>query len=247
MNHFNLTDVVPRSGKGIVFADGTYMLQRQGFGSTLNCTFGHGHLEVHIDSSFATGELFYQSGSLAPQHTARNHYSYHSYGTSAEHILPVALQENALEWFEQRSGQRPAGIRQQALAYMYSSSNGNTGADDILLMRYRYDSADQALYDIEGDEPIAEFVSDGGKTFVMDTVRINTLALDADTEAAFEKALHSGFHPCDTHLGADHCMRRLAWLASEYFLAANEGKQTTTYVLKRDAERPAELTDMIVR
>jgi hypothetical protein len=73
MNHFNLTDVVPRSGKGIVFADGTYMLQRQGFGSTLNCTFGHGHLEVHIDSSFATGELFYQSGSLAPQHSARNH------------------------------------------------------------------------------------------------------------------------------------------------------------------------------
>jgi hypothetical protein len=247
MNHFNLTDVVPRSGKGIVFADGTYMLQRQGFGSTLNCTFGHGHLEVHIDSSFATGELFYQSGSLAPQHSARNHYSYYSYGTSAEHILPVALQENALEWFEQRSGQRPAGIRQQALAYMYSSSNGNTGADDILLMRYRYDSADQALYDIEGDEPIAEFVSDGGKTLVMDTVRINTLALDADTEAAFEKALHSGFHPCDTNLGADHCMRRLAWLASEYFLAANEGKQTTTYVLKRDVERPAELTDMIVR
>ncbi|MBK5064857.1 hypothetical protein [Paraburkholderia domus] len=45
MKHFNLSEIVPRVGDGIHFADGTYMLQRRGFGSTLNCTFGHGHLE----------------------------------------------------------------------------------------------------------------------------------------------------------------------------------------------------------
>lgn len=161
--------------------------------------------------------------------------------------MPARFQVDALEWFEEWSGERPAGIRQQVLGYMYTNSYGETADDDILLLRYRYDSAKRTIYDVEGGEPIAELRSDSGEPVITDGISLNTHVMDANTAAAFVKALRIGFHACDTRSGVDHCMRRLAWLASEYYLNANDSKKTTLYVLKRDAENPAELTGLIVR
>jgi hypothetical protein len=244
MQDFQFTRIVPRRGKGVLFADGTQMLQRQGIANTITGNLGKGHLEIRLTSTYANSELFYEEGA-GPQRIAQHRYN--NLGDSG-YIAPVRLQEEALDWIERETRERPAGIRQQVLSYMFSSRDCRLSscADDILLMRYRYDSATRSIYDIDGNSPIAEFVSDRDP-FVPGDVWLDKPAMESDTSDAFERALRTGFHQCDIRQGVDYCMRRLAWLASEYFLESNSGRKTFTYVLKRDAEHPAELSDRVVR
>jgi hypothetical protein len=247
MQDFQVTQIVPQRGKGVLFADGTQMLQRQGIANTINGDLGKGHLEVRLMATHAHSELFYEACPGASQQISNGWY--YSLGDSSAYIAPVRLQEEALNWIERETRERPAGIRQQVLSYMFSSRDSRLSncADDILLMRYRYDSATRSIYDIDGDAPIAEFFSDWKHPFVPSEVWLDKLAMKSDTAAAFEKALRTGFHQCDIRQGVDYCMRRLAWLASGIFLEMNNGEKTFTYVLKRDAEHPAELSDQVVR
>jgi len=247
MQDFQFAHIVPHRGKGVLFADGTQMLQRQGIANTINGNLGKGHLEVRLTAVRARSDLFYEAGPGSAQHVATKEYF--SLGDSPEYIAPVKLQEEALNWIERETCDRPAGIRQQVLSYVFSSRDSRLSncADDILLLRYRYDSATRSIYDVDGDSPIAEFGSDRENPFVVSAVSLDKLVMDVDTATAFEKALRIGFHQCDINQGVDYCMRRLSWLASGYFLEMNNGKKTFTYVLKRDAEHPAELANRIVR
>jgi hypothetical protein len=247
MQDFQYAQIVPNRGKGVLFADGTQMLQRQGVANAISGNLGKVHLEVRLMATHARSELFYEEVPGASQHVARGDYI--SVGDSPAYIAPVRLQEEALDWIEHETHERPAGIRQQVLSYMFSSRDSRLSncADDILLMRYRYDSSTRSIYDIDGKSPIAEFLSDREHPSVPGDVWLDRLAMESDTAGAFEKALRSGFHQCDHRQGVDYCMRRLAWLASGTFLEMNTGKRTFTYVLKRDTEHPAELSDRVIR
>ncbi|MEW6343120.1 MAG: hypothetical protein AB1704_20860 [Pseudomonadota bacterium] len=248
MQHFQLARIVPRHGAGVMFADGTQMLQRQGIANVINGNLGKGHLKVQSMATHALSALSYQEQSGAhEQHSASGRYS--NLSDSPAYVAPVRLQEDALEWIQLETGERPAGIRQQVLGYMFSSRDSRLSncADDILLMRYRYDSASRLIHDANDDSPIAGFLSDREHPFLVSDVWLDRSAMEGDTEAAFEKALRIGFQQCDLRQGVDYCMRRLAWLASGHYLEANDGKKTFTFVLKRDAEHPAELSERVVR
>lgn len=251
MQNFNFAHVVPHRGHGVAFADGTVMLQRQGWSTTLNGNLGRGHLEIHLCDNYVAAQLFYLDGSAGPQLSAHNRYSSGRYRNPDDPniVAPVKLQEDALNWIERTTHERLAGIRQDVCAYMYSEDYpGKPGhdANDILLMRYRYDSATRGIFDIDADTQIAEFTSE--RKFAAGDVSLDRDLMDDESVEAFEKVLRPNcFHATDVRQGIDHCMRRLAWLASEYYLDLNHGKKTFTYVLKRDAEHPAELSDLVIR
>jgi hypothetical protein len=51
MQDFQFTRIVPRRGKGVLFADGTQMLQRQGIANTINGNLGKG-LSFRVSERF---------------------------------------------------------------------------------------------------------------------------------------------------------------------------------------------------
>jgi hypothetical protein len=248
MQSFQIVRIVPHPGAGVLFADGTQMLQRQGVANVLRGCLGRGHLKVQLQAALAESSLSYQEqGGAREQHSATGRYT--SFPDSPAYIAPLRLQNDALEWIHRETGERPAGIHQQVLGYTFSSRDSRLSncADDILLTRYRYDSVTRLIHDVNEDFPIARFRSDWEPTFTVGDVWLNRPAMEGSTGVAFEQALRTGFQQCDLRQGVDYCMRRLAWLASGHYLEANSGKKTLTYVLKRDVEHPAELSEQIVR
>jgi hypothetical protein len=248
MQHFQFARIVPHHGAGVMFADGTQMLQRQGIANVICGNLGKGHLKVKLLGTHAQSALSYQEqGGAHEQHSAGGRYG--SLSDPPAYVAPVRLQEDALEWIQLETGERPAGIRQQVIGYMFSSRDSRLSncADDILLMRYRYDSATRLIHEVFDDSPIVGSHSHREHPFRRNDVWFDRSVIDDDTEAAFERALLTGYQQCDLRQGVDYCMRRLAWLASGHYLEANNGKKTFTFVLKRDAEHPADLSDRVVR
>ena len=121
------------------------------------------------------------------------------------YIAPVRLYEDALDWIELETGERPTGISQQVVGYTLSSRDSRLSncANEILLTRYRYDSATRSIYDVNEDSPVAGLFSDQGNPFVVRDIWLDRPAMEGDTEAAFEKALRTGFQHCDLRQGID--------------------------------------------
>lgn len=257
MQEFSFARIVPHLGKGIRFADGNVMLRRQGWSSTINGALGRAFIELHpaLTSSYGGGsrtpmacELFYEGPApMRAQRSARQTFHYFD-EPGGRYVAPVRLQKEAIAWAEVVSDERPGGILQQVHGYTYSDWHGsdNVNVNDVLLSRFRYDSVAQGIFDVDGDCPVAEFDVIASKTFVPAEVRIDSDLLDPDELEAFQYALQKGFHQCDIRAGADSCMRRLAWLASDIYLKANIGKPIFTHVLQRDVEHAATLTDIVV-
>jgi hypothetical protein len=76
MQHFQFARIVPHRGAGVLFADGTQMLQRQGIANVVNGNLGRGHLKIQLMATYAESALSYQEqGGARTQHNAGGRYS----------------------------------------------------------------------------------------------------------------------------------------------------------------------------
>ena len=236
---YRTTKIIAGSKQGIKLADGTHMLQRRGTSGTIHGSIGKAFLEVHQSNPSFHSELFFQNGNMGPQHQARGRYSLCG-DESIGNILPGQLIEESLNWVEAHSGDRPGTIRQQVHAYMFGW-RPSAIADDVLLLRFRYDSQRQVVVDIDNETILAK-VEPSDLTY-FNTENVEVIAQDAVARASIVRALQIGFHQCDTKKGVDYCMRRLTWLGSEYFHEAMAETVIEVFVLSDDAETPARLRE----
>lgn len=250
MQHtFNTAQIITGDHIGAWFADGTYMLERQGCSATIRGQLGQVWIEVNVchNERFysklyyeASSHPFTRTGNIA--HQSQGTYSLHYANDLSKPLLPARLITETLDWAEVQTGKRPAGIRQQVHAYMFGFHDLSThrDKDDILLIPFRYDSTVQSVLDIDG-KIVAHLSQFEEKGFSSKNVEIMSTA--PSIKDAFDKALRIGFHQCDTNRGGDFCMRRLTWLASQYHLKefTPAGEIRPVFVLSNDAETPTVL------
>lgn len=234
---FGTTTIIAGSRQGIKFADGTHMLQRRGSSGTIHGSLGKAFLEVHQSCPSFHSDLSYHDGSLGPQHRAKGRY-WRGADEAESNILPSKLIEEALNWVEVHASDRPGTIRQQVHAYMFGWS-ANAISDDLLLLRFRYDSQRQSVVDIDNETVLAKVTASDPTQF--NTEIVDVVAQNAVARASLVRALQLGFHQGDAKSGVDYCMRRLTWLGSEYFHEAMSEKAIDVFVLRDDAETPATL------
>jgi hypothetical protein len=236
---YRTTRIIAGTKQGIKFADGTHMLQRRGTSGTIHGSIGRAFLEVHQSTPTFHSKLFFQNDNIEQQHQAAGRYSLYG-DESVGNILPGKLIEESLNWVEVHTGNRPGTIRQQVHAYMFGWRPGAI-ADDLLLLRFRYDSERQVLVDIDNETILATIVPSDLTWF--DTGNVDVIAQDTVARASIDRALQIGFHQCDTKRGVDYCMRRLTWFASEFFHEAMADTAIEVFVLGDDAETPATLRE----
>jgi len=250
MQHtFNTAQVITGDHIGAWFADGTYMLERQGSSATIRGQLDQVWIEVNVCNSVRFYSKLYHEVSCHPftrtgniAHQSQGIYSLQYESEQSKPLLPEQLITETLDWAEVQTGKRPVGIRQQVHAYMYGFHDLSThrDKDDILLIPFRYDSTVQSVLDIEGKivAHLSEFEEKG-----FSSQHVEVMSTMPSIKDAFDKALRIGFHQCDTKRGGDYCMRRLTWLASQYHLKefTPAGEIRPVFVLSNDAESPAVL------
>lgn len=231
------------NAKGVSFADGTFMFQRQGCSTTVNCCMDSVLVEAHMAHRI-TCEVFYEaSGRARPQFSKRGVYPQAGAVPGQTGLFPNEMVDDVFDFVELHTGKRPSGIRQQIHAYMFGFGAYDYQKDDIVLSPYRFDSSENVIREVKDDAIIAVLGDrahvEGRFDFAQEWVRIDSQ--DKNHAEALNKALKLGFHQCDKKQGADRCMRRLAWLAGCYFEALNKGQPIDVFVLQGDMETPATL------
>ena len=227
-------------GKGVLFEDGTVMLQRQGSSENFHVGVNGVGLEVRVWPNGASSFLFFEDGQGGPQH--RSDGKYHRAPSDGTHPLPGKLVRDVLNRIELHTNSRPSGIRQQFAAYMFGWGSKET---DLLLLRFRYDSETRTLIEAGTGTVVARLPETAGGDAVagFDETAVAVLATDAPAAEALNDALRKGFHECDRKNGVDYCMRRLTWLASAMYEEKHAGALFEAFVLKADAESPEQLLE----
>lgn len=258
------TQIIARDNcKGIAFADGSFMLQRQGCSSTVNGNVHSVFVEVHIADKILCNLTHYPEGrntktvstSVSHRHTdadislRRQWFAASAPAAKKEPlavpILPAALLSDISDFIETHTGKSQTKIRTQTHSYMYGNSQYGYQENDIVLSPYRYDQTERAIRRVHDNAIIAVLPAianeQAGSAFDPDLVKV--LASDEEIAGSLTKALSLGFHQCDKKAGSDYCMRRLTWLAGNYYEEANSGRVIKVFVLGPDMERPAELVE----
>jgi hypothetical protein len=232
------TQIIARANeKGISFPDGTIMLSRQGCSTTVNCNANGAFMEIHLGAR-ARFHLFYESNGAGMQHSRDGSFQL----SRSEHFLDDRFIDDALDFVEHHTGTRPAAIRKGIHAYMFGMGSYAYEKGDIILSPFRYRGEDRSVVFTTGAivaTPAEDFPI---KPKQFTTTGILVLSDDNQVRFALSEALKHGFHACDTKLGFDHCMRRLAWLAGTYYLATRAGQVVDVHILKNDMESPASTT-----
>jgi len=237
-NAFATVVLMGHRGKGVLFEDGTLMLQRQGSSDNFHVGINGAALEVRVWPNGANSQLFFEDGRGGPQHHANG--KYHREPSDGTHPLPGKLIRDVLNRIELHTKTRLSGIRQQFAAYMFGWGSKDT---ELLLLRFRYESATRTLIEAGTGTAVARLPRTPGDDEVagFDETAVAILATEAPAVEALTEALRKGFHECDRKNGVDYCMRRLTWLASAMYEEKRPGTLFEAFVLKTDAESPAQL------
>lgn len=227
-----------KSRKGIMLESGALLLCRQGSSSQIIGTIcgsrGCIHISCNLNKSSDVGKVqftpVYPDGNRGETIFRSGIYRKDEMD-DLKKMIPENLENDVLNFVELHTNERPTSIVNAVHGDFYGSGVDN----DIFLSPLRFDAELNVIVGVDSSLPIAH----DGSGIYFDPSQVDIAESCSEIQrTALEKALRIGFHPSDIKLGADYCMRRLAWLAGCYVIEESD-ESLEVFVLASDMESEA--------